>query len=258
MPSLNSFVSKSINQNFTFDAHLAIYSTNTCLQSCCLFSNTERSLLSPLGKYRRTFLTPSRGDRERRSRRETRRRGVGFPQPQVPPAPDLAAFVDVGFSTISRNLQDQSAPSSVNEKTEEGQNGGHADDEGVSSGSSPKKAPYSIIFVARSGQSSAFNCHFPQMVAVASKSQPDENKMRLVGFSKSCEEKLARALGIPRVSSVALRADAPQAKGLVDYVREHVAPVQVAWLQEAGSGKFLETNIEAVPTKIGSKKTKSS
>lgn len=96
------------------------------------------------------------------------------------------------------------------------------------------------------------------MVAVASKSQSKEEKIRLVGFSKSCEERLATALGIPRVSSVALRADAPQAKGLVDFVREHVAPIEVAWLQEAGSGKFLETNIEAVPTKIGSKKTKSS
>ncbi|KAK3391909.1 hypothetical protein B0T20DRAFT_68462 [Sordaria brevicollis] len=218
-------------------------------------------LLSPLGKYRATFLTPSRGKRERKRKRETREGGVESARPQVPPAPDLAAYVDVGFSAISRNLQDQSAASSVSEKkTEtEAHNGEHDDNnKGVSSGSSPKKAPYSIIFVARSGQSAAFNCHFPQMVAVASKSQPDEEKMRLVGFSKSCEEKLAKALGIPRVSSVALRADAPQAKGLVDYVRGHVAPVQVAWLQEAGSGKFLETNIEAVPTKIGSKKAKTS
>lgn len=217
-------------------------------------------LLSPLGQYRRTFVTPSKGRRERKRERKwklayRRREGVNPPRPQVPPAPDLAAYVDFGFSTISRSLQDQSS-ASVNEKTEEAENGGH-DDEGVSSGSS-KKAPYSIIFVARSGQSSAFNCHFPQMVAVASKYQSDEEKMRLVGFSKSCEERLATALGIPRVSSIALKVDAPQAKSLVDYVREHVAPVQVAWLQEAGSGKFLETNIEAVPTKIGSKKTKSS
>ena len=170
----------------------------------------------------------------------------------MPPAPELAAYVDVGFSTISRNLQDLSAVAVSEEKPEEAKTG----NDGAKVSSGGKKAPYSIVFVARSGQSSAFNCHFPQMVAVASKSQPKEEQMRLVGFSKSCEERLATALGIPRVSSIAVRADAPQAKGLVDFVREHVAPIEVAWLQQAGSGKFLETNIEAVPTKIGSKKTK--
>ncbi|KAK3954186.1 hypothetical protein QBC32DRAFT_255986 [Pseudoneurospora amorphoporcata] len=206
-------------------------------------------LLSPLGQYRRAFVTPSKGKRKRKLAEQQ----GDAKTPQVPPAPELAAHVDLGFSAISRNLQDLPALA-ASEKTDEAKRGEH--DEKVSSGG--KKAPYSIVFVARSGQSSAFNCHFPQMVAVASKSQSKEEKMRLVGFSKSCEERLATALGIPRVSSVALRADAPQAKGLVDFVREHVAPIEVAWLQEAGSGKFLETNIEAVPTKIGSKKTKSS
>ncbi|KAJ4398920.1 RNase P and RNase MRP subunit [Neurospora sp. IMI 360204] len=209
----------------------------------------QDAILELICQYRRTFVTPSKGKRKRKL---TEQQGDAK-TPQVPPAPELAAYVDVGFSTISRNLQHLSAVA-ISKETEEAKGGEH--DEKVSRGS--KKAPYSIIFVARSGQSSAFNCHFPQMVAVASKSQAKEEKMRLVGFSKSCEERLAAALGIPRVSSVALRADAPQAKGLVDFVREHVAPIEVAWLQEAGSGKFLETNIEAVPTKIGSKKTKSS
>jgi ribonuclease P/MRP protein subunit POP3 len=115
--------------------------------------------------------------------------------------------------------------------------------------------PYSVVFVARSGQSSAFHCHFPQMVALAAQSQPADRAVRLVGFSKACEDRLSAALGIPRASSIGLREDAPQAKGLVDFVREHVAPVEVAWLgKEAPSGKFLETRIDAVPTKVGVKK----
>ncbi|KAL0473238.1 hypothetical protein QR685DRAFT_491560 [Neurospora intermedia] len=206
-------------------------------------------LLSPLGQYRKAFVIPSKGKRKRKL---VEQQGDGQTS-LVPPAPEIAAYVDVGLSTISRNLQDLSAVA-VSEKAEEAKGGEH--DRKVSNGS--KKAPYSVIFVARSGQSSAFNCHFPQMVAVASKSQSPEQKMRLVGFSKSCEERLATALGIPRVSSIALRADAPQGNGLLDFVRKNVAPIEVAWLQEADSGKFLETNIEAVPTKIGSKKTKSS
>lgn len=114
--------------------------------------------------------------------------------------------------------------------------------------------PYSVVFVARSGQSSAFHCHFPQMVALAAQSQPADSAVRLVGFSKACEDRLSEVLGIPRVSSIALREDAPLAKGLVDFVREHVAPVEISWLREVGAARFLETKIDAVPTKIGSKK----
>ncbi len=114
--------------------------------------------------------------------------------------------------------------------------------------------PYAVVFVARSGQSSAFHCHFPQIVARASQSRPTDSPIRLVGFSKACEDRLSAALGIPRVSSVALREDAPHSKGLVDFVREHVAPIEVSWLREVQSGNFLETKIDGVPTKVGTKK----
>jgi ribonuclease P/MRP protein subunit POP3 len=78
------------------------------------------------------------------------------------------------------------------------------------------------------------------MVALASESQPSETTIRLVGFSKPCEERLAASLGIPRV----------------DFVRKHVAPIDVAWLKEAQSADYLETKIDAVQTKVGSKKPK--
>ncbi|KAK4661483.1 RNase P and RNase MRP subunit [Podospora pseudopauciseta] len=177
-------------------------------------------LLSPLGTHRRLFVTPSKGMRDRKRKRAQ-------DEDPVPPTPELAGYVDVGLSHISRTLQ-------------------------TMSGKDAK--PYSVVFVARSGQSSAFHCHFPQMVALASRSQPPEKAVRLVGISKACEDKLSAALGIPRVSSIALREDAPQAKGLVDFVREHVKPVEVAWLKEARAGQYLDTKIDAVPTKIGVKK----
>jgi len=118
--------------------------------------------------------------------------------------------------------------------------------------------PYTIVFVPRGGQSPAFNSHFPQMVALAARSQPAETAVRLVGFSKACEDRLSAALGIPRVSSIAICEGAPQAKGLVDYVREKVPPVDVAWLKEARRGEFLETKIDAIVTKIGTKKQRTS
>jgi ribonuclease P/MRP protein subunit POP3 len=167
--------------------------------------------------------------------------------------PELAAHVDVGLSQISRALQamsgedkDKAGPSPADALSKPG----GADP----SASNSNNRPYSVVFVARSGQSSAFHCHFPQMVATSALSQPADQTVRLVGFSKACEDRLSAALGIPRVSSVGLREDAPQAKGLVDFVRQHVAPVDVSWLREAQSAKFLATKIDAVATKVGSKK----
>lgn len=166
--------------------------------------------------------------------------------------PELVSHVDLGLSKISRTLQAMSSkgkpgpsPKEVPFKQEEPD-------------SSADSRPYAVVFVARSGQSSAFHCHFPQMVALAAQSQTTDKATRLVGFSKACEDRLSAALGIPRVSSIALREDAPQAKGLVDFVREHVAPIEVTWLREAQSFKFLETKIDAVPTKVGTKKPRTS
>lgn len=114
--------------------------------------------------------------------------------------------------------------------------------------------PYAVVFVARSGQPSAFHSHFPQMVAVASKALPQKQSIRLVGFSAACEERLSRSLGVPRVSSIGLLGGAPQAQALVDFVREHVPPVDMSWSQEAG--RFLGTNISAIEVPIGTKKQK--
>ncbi|KAK4106514.1 hypothetical protein N658DRAFT_439042 [Parathielavia hyrcaniae] len=209
-------------------------------------------LLAPLGVYRRNFTTPSKGKRKR-----SKKDPSSVTQPSaaqaptatpVPPVPELAAHVDVGLSAISRALQAMSG------KNEPGPPPADAPSKRRISDSRPSAKPYTVVFVARSGQSSAFNGHFPHMVAVAAQSQPADQAVRLVGFSRACEDRLSAALGIPRVSSIALREDVPQATGLVDYVREHVAAIKVPWLQEARSGRFLETKIDAVPTKVGTKK----
>ncbi|KAK4137417.1 hypothetical protein BT67DRAFT_414702 [Trichocladium antarcticum] len=202
------------------------------------------SLLAPLGAHRRSFITPSKGKRKR-ARKEANQEG---PVTLVAPVPELAAYVDVGLSRVSRTLQAVSRKDGLNPPPKVATS--PQDD----SESGPDTRPYSIVFVARSGQTSAFHCHFPQMVALAARSRPADRAVRLVGFSKACEDRLSAALGIPRVSSIGLREDAPLAKGLVDFVHERVAPIEVAWLQEAQSAGFLETKIDAVPTKIGAKR----
>ncbi|KAL2134737.1 hypothetical protein VTI74DRAFT_10979 [Chaetomium olivicolor] len=207
-------------------------------------------LLAPLGNHRRSFLTPSKGKRKRTKMGATPEGSAGTDT--APPAPELAAHVDIGLSRISRRLQVMSGKDDARFSSSD------ASSRPQDAAYDTQFKPYSVIFVARSGQSSAFHCHFPQMVALAAQSQSADKAVRLVGLSKACEDRLSQALGIPRVSSIALYENTPQAKGLIDFVRERVAPIEVPWLAEARSAKFLETKIAAIPTKIGSKKVKPS
>ncbi len=45
------------------------------------------------------------------------------------------------------------------------------------------------MFVARGDHNAAFDSHFPQMVAVASRRHPDQQPVRLVGFSRACGDR---------------------------------------------------------------------
>ncbi|KAK4140336.1 uncharacterized protein C8A04DRAFT_15048 [Dichotomopilus funicola] len=258
--------------------HISQDDQDTILELLC-------QLLAPIGAHRESFITPSKGKRKR-VRKANNPAGSGTEKPvePIPPSPPISAHVDVGLSVISRGLQAMSreednspsgpSPSSTKNTTKIESKTPQPPPPIAEPGSRTRPPPYSIVFVARSGQSSAFHCHFPQMVALASQTQQPTNSnpdpaIRLVGFSRACEDRLSAALGVPRVSSVALRAGAEssgpegvsQARGLVEFVRERVAPVDVAWLREEGGvgkrkGGFLETRIEAVPTKVGVKKVK--
>jgi len=189
-----------------------------------------------LGEYRRNHITPSRGKRSRAAQKE--KPGGETAHPEKPPVPELSASVDVGLANVTRALEKSGTAS-----------GGEVGDEDV---------VYSAVFVVRSGHPPAFSSHFPQMVAAASQRRPGRDAVRLVGFSKSCEERLGACIGIPRVSTVGLREGAPQSRALVDFIRARVPPVEVAWLDEAKDGKHLPTKINSAETTIGAKKQRKS
>lgn len=94
------------------------------------------------------------------------------------------------------------------------------------------------------------------MVAVASKDLSPESKIRLVGISKPCSERLSLCLGVPRVSSVAILKDAPGSGALQNLVQKVVSPVDAAWLDPTNELRYLTTNINAIETTVGPKKTK--
>ncbi|QYT04251.1 hypothetical protein H0G86_011173 [Trichoderma simmonsii] len=195
-------------------------------------------LLSPIGQHRRVHTKTSKG--KRAAKREKRAKSKVDEVPNsvkipTPPSPELSASVDVGFNSITQNLGLCTSPPDEPNKS-------HKD--------------YSMIFVARGSQSQAFNQHFPQLVAAASRNLPDKEKVRLVGFSKPCSEKLGSVLGIPRASSVAVSRHAPGADALFAVVQNLVAPVDSPWLNETPSTTYKPTQIGSVETTIGTKREK--
>ncbi|ROV94675.1 hypothetical protein VSDG_06117 [Cytospora chrysosperma] len=190
---------------------------------------------------------PSKGKRSKARKRKRNQGGEPQADPVVPPPPIVAGSVDVGLSKITRNFESSAAASPTTK------DGGIAENRIASA----RPGPYAIIFVARSGPPSAFFSHFPQMVAVASKPQKFDEAPRLVGLSKSCEDKLGACLGIPRVSSLGLRVDnTAQSKALIDFVRKRVPPVEAPWLDETAGAKFQDTKINTIQTPIGNKRQK--
>lgn len=165
----------------------------------------------------------------------------------MPPAPVVAASIDVGLSSITRNLQLGTA----RPWTPEGRPGDSSDPPAG-------PVPYSVIFVARSGPPSAFFNHLPQMIAAASRAQHLAEPIRLVGISRACEERLSACMGVPRVTSVAIRGadDTAQLKALVRFVRERVPAVEAPWLEEVGKGTYTETKINTIQAPIGPKRQK--
>ena len=155
-------------------------------------------------------------------------------------------MVDVGLSSITRTLQDMSQPSQATDPMKTGD------------GVPDSQAPYTMVFVARGDQPSTFNCHFPKMIGAASASSPHNERIRLVGFSKPSSDRLSKCLHVARVSSVAVKQNAPGAGPLWDFVKDRVKPIDVSWLEGKHDASYIPTKINSTETTIGPKKVRPS
>ncbi|KAG9498873.1 hypothetical protein J7337_009684 [Fusarium musae] len=199
--------------------------------------STVPCLLSPIGQYRQTQIKRSKGKRSSQKEEGAKKTAQASEQLPVPPMPEIEASIDVGLNSITRNLQLYSR-----QETE-------------SMGDEPYRQ-YSMVFVARGDQASTFNCHFPQMIGAASRKTSSERKTRLVGLSKPCSERLSSCLGVPRVSSVAIRMDAPGAGALQEFVMKKVEPIEASWLDVSSDAQYLAPKINATETTVGSKRAR--
>lgn len=202
------------------------------------------SLLEPVGYYRREHVKPSKGKRSAKADNAAKKSQKHTAADMAVPPPELISKMDVGLHAITRNLETRSGCEAGDHTSPPAEKGDTTDE------------PYSMIFVTRGDQSSAFNCHFPRMVAAASKDIDTDSRTRLVGFSKPCSERLSKCLNIARVSSIALSQDAPGSKALWDFVREKVETIDASWLEKSKKGSYHPTQINSIETTVGQKKMK--
>ncbi|KAF4978373.1 hypothetical protein FZEAL_5232 [Fusarium zealandicum] len=175
------------------------------------------NLLSPLGQHRQTHTKRSKGKRAAKREKDAKKTVQNAEEPLVPPVPEIETSIDVGLNCITRNLQTLSQ-GNAESMTDEPQR------------------------------------QYAMMVAASSKHLPPEDKIRLVGFSKPCSERLSVCLGVPRVSSIAIIKDAPGAGALLELVTKIVAPVEAAWLDGSRDSQYLATKINAIETTAGPKR----
>ncbi|KAF2144133.1 uncharacterized protein K452DRAFT_267305 [Aplosporella prunicola CBS 121167] len=202
------------------------------------------NLLSPIGHHRSLHVTPSQGKRsKKRKRHDDAGAATSDPVP-APPMPDISKSITVGINSTTRHLEQLAAARAPPALRPQGGN------EHKEIGDAPALSNLAILFLLKPPNDITY-AHLPLLSQAASSTLPAATATRLVPLKASSEQKLASALGLPRVGVVGVMEGAPGAAPLLDYVRAHLAAVEVPWIREAKNAQYLDVNIQAVSTGAG-------
>ncbi|QSZ29169.1 hypothetical protein DSL72_003680 [Monilinia vaccinii-corymbosi] len=228
------------------------------------------STISPIGTYRSTHITPSKGKRSRkRKRRNPKSENETSPEnplPPPPPPPEISSYIVTGLNSIHRMLEESSkrAPRAIKEPS-----GFETPESRTSPGSraqaheilrpnpNPRDPPpppphhFSSIFIANSNHPPILTSHLPHLVATATNAHPTKPPTILIPLPKGSEMRIATALNLPRVSCIGILNDAPNSTALVDFIRGCVGEIEIPWLDEVKKAEYLETRIRSFQTTIG-------
>jgi len=155
---------------------------------------------------------------------------------QTPLPPEITASVSVGFNSTERRLEaaaQRATPTGISRRV-------------ASEAREEDLKPLAAVFVDRSDHPPILYAHLPQLLATASMSAPTEPAIRLVALPKGSMARLSSALHIPRVSIVGLERDAPNMRPLFEFIREHVAPIEIPWLKNIQEGLYMPVTIKSV------------
>ena len=205
------------------------------------------SLLFPIGDYRRSFVVPSKGKRDRKQKKlETKNVQSGAhpairstdQEEHIPAPPDITTSLTVGYNSTIRCLENMSrkaAPAVFRQQTD--QPGEACETKAIT--------PLSAIFVDRSNQPSILFAQLPVLVATASLAEP---VVRLISLPEGAGARISASLHIPRVSIIGVQESASNSGPLLEYIRAHVSAVEIAWLNRAAEGVYLPVNVVAKKT----------
>ncbi|MCJ1287013.1 hypothetical protein MMC26_006360 [Xylographa opegraphella] len=203
------------------------------------------SLLEPIGKRRLEFVQPSKGKRKKRKRSNAKiekQKDSLYTNDQnvseqdqlsnVPPEPEVASFLTIGFNSTERALEAASHDLTARSLCS------------TTTAFSESRLPQMVaVFVDRADQTHALYAHLPLLVSTASFSLPSEAGIRLVALPRGATGRLSAALHIPRAGMIGLYGNAPGSAPLVDFVRKHVSTIEVPWLKRLREGLYIPVEI---------------
>ena len=220
------------------------------------YSNYVNSLLSPIGFHRKLYSNSSKGKRsKKRKRLEAKTKNATAMSEEtaaIPPVPEISSHVIVGLSSITRYLENTCRGQiSISHESEPAEMPAafEIDNKGVIKGDVMEARNLAAVFVCRSSQPSALHAHLPQLMATASVASP-LLPMRLVQLPQGCEARLCSSLGLPRASFVGLLEGAPHSQPVIDFVRERVPIIEVSWLREVQSARYMPVKINTICTTV--------
>ena len=206
-----------------------------------------RSLIAPIGDYRRRNVVRSMGKRDKKRRKLGLRsadkasddalQGEALAE-LIPAPPAIGAFLTIGYNSTIRCLDNMSraATPEIFRVTAD-RSDAYVD---------PKAAQsLSAVFVDRSNQPDILYGQLPVLIYTASLGRPAGSPIRLITLPSGAGERISTSLNIPRVSIIGILELAPNAESLLRFIEQKVAPVEIKWLTKIATGNYLPVNIEA-------------
>lgn len=113
----------------------------------------------------------------------------------------------------------------------------------------PSIRPLSMVILTHPQPSlSPSHAHIPTLLHLAtlhptSTTGPSETT-RLISLPTFNDQQIASALHIPRVGAIGIYEDAPGAKALEEYARQHIGLTECPWIEEALEPKWRGLNVQ--------------
>jgi ribonuclease P/MRP protein subunit POP3 len=192
------------------------------------------SLLSPIGHYRTTHITPSKGKRNKKAKRREVKLGSAQPSPDTAsvPIPELSAHILVGLNSITRHLESQSrqaCPQPLDLQI-------------------PSASPKHLAVVVTTWPSvpAVLTSHLYELLQTSSLLHPNLPQTRLVSLPRSSEKRLCSALGVARAGFIGIFDGAPCSTAVIEFCLSNIPGIEVSGWLKPDQKPFMPLKINTI------------